>query len=55
MARRTYLSIIILNINGSNVSIKDKGWLSGFKKKKRLVYVACKRLTSDLKTFTAQK
>ena len=29
MATGSYLSIIILNINGLNVSTKDKDWLNG--------------------------
>ena len=33
MAVRTYISIIILNVNGLNAPTKDIDWLNGYKNK----------------------
>jgi len=53
MAVSTYLSIITLNVNGLNASIKRHRvveWIKGGKK--LLPYAAYKRLTSNLKMLT---
>ena len=41
----SYLSIIILNVNGLNIPKKDNDWLNGYKNKTP-VYAAYKRPTS---------
>ena len=45
----TYLSIIILNVNGLNAPTKDTDWLNGYKNKTH-IYAVYKKLTLDLKT-----
>ena len=45
----TYISIIILNVNGLNVPTKDTDWLNGYKNKTH-IYAVYKKPTSDLKT-----
>ena len=50
MAIGTYISIITLNVNGSNAP-NYTGWLNGYKNKTHIYYVY-KKPTSDLKTHT---
>ena len=45
----TYISIIILNVNGLNAPTKDTDWLNRYKNKTH-IYVVYKKPTSDLKT-----
>ena len=52
MARRTYISIITLNVNGLNAP--DIDWLNGFKSKTH-IYAVYKRPTSDLGTHADWK
>ena len=48
MAIGTYISKIILNVNGLNAPTKDTDWLNGYKHKTH-IYVVYKKPTSDLK------
>jgi len=50
MALNTYLSIITLNINGLNASIKRHSVSEWIKKNKTHLYAAYERLILDLKT-----
>ena len=50
MATNTYISIIILNVNGLNAAIKRHGVADWIKKKKSLQYAACKKHTLGLRT-----
>ena len=45
----TYISIIILNVNGLNAPTKDTDWLNRYKNKTH-IYSVYKKPTSDLKT-----
>ena len=49
MAIGTYISIITLNVNGSNVPTK-RHRLAEWYKNKTHTYAVCKKPTSDLKT-----
>ena len=49
MAIGTYMSVIILNINGLKAPTKDTDWLNGYKNKIH-IYAVYKKPTSDLKT-----
>ena len=49
MTKGTYLSTIILNVNGLNAPTKDTDWLNGYKNKTH-IYSVYKKPTSDLKT-----
>ena len=49
MARRTYISITALNVNGVNAPTKDTDWLNGYKNKTH-IYAVYRKPTSDLKT-----
>ena len=51
MAIRTYISIIMLNVNGLNAPTK-RHRLAEWKKNKTSIYVVYKRPTSDLGTHT---
>ena len=48
MVIRTYISIIILNVNGVNAPTKNTDWLN---KSKTYIYSVYKKSTSDLKTY----
>ena len=48
----SYLSIIILNVNGLNIPKKDNDWLNGYKNKTPTTYVVYKRPTSKQGTHT---
>ena len=50
MALNSYLSIIILNVNGLNAPIKRHRVSEWIKKKKTYLYAAYKRFMLDLKT-----
>ena len=52
MAISTHLSIITLNVNGLTAPIERHRAADWIKKDKNLLYVAYKRLTSELKTHT---
>jgi len=54
MAIGTYISIIILNVNGLNAATKDTGWLNEYKNKTH-IYVVYKKPTLDLKTHIDRK
>ena len=45
----TYISIIILNVNGLNAPTKSTDWLNGYKNKTH-IYAVYKKPTLDLKT-----
>ena len=47
----TYISIIILKVNGLNAPTKDTDWLNGYKNKTH-IYAVYKKPTSDFKTHT---
>ena len=47
----TYISIIMLNVNGLNAQPKDMDCLNGYKNKTH-IYAVYKRPTSDLGTHT---
>ena len=49
MAIGTYISIIILKVNGLNAPTKDIDRLNGYKNMTR-IYAVYKKPTSDLKT-----
>ena len=51
MAIHRYLSIITLNVNGPNATIK-RCRLAEWIQNQTQIYAAYKRLTSDLKTHT---
>jgi len=51
MAIGTYISIIILKVNGLNAPTKDTDWLNGYKNKTH-IYAVYKKPTSDFKTHT---
>jgi len=51
MAMGSYLSIIILNVNGLNTPKKDNDWLNGYKNKTP-VYAVYKTPTSSQGTHT---
>ena len=51
--KRTYISIITLNVNGLSVLTKRHRlaeWIKKKKKKKTHIYAVCKKPTSGLKT-----
>ena len=49
---RTYILIITLDVNGPNAPIKRHRVVKWIKKKKKmLLYIDYKRLTTDLKTY----
>jgi len=48
MTISTYLSIIMLNVNGLNAAAKMYSDWKNTKRRPIYVYAACKRLTSDL-------
>ena len=50
MATGTYISIITLNVNGSNAPTKRHRLLNGYKNKTH-IYTVYKKVTSDLDTY----
>ena len=52
MAIRTYISMITLNVNGLNASIKRHRVAESVQNKTQGIYDTYKRITSDLKAHT---